>query len=1004
MADFSSTSASRLNGESVLDKEKTVTGFGSDGSRGDRSDSSQTGLEKEPSVRADNGQGRLAGEIEDASIGSESESVALIAGGLNGQALAEFVGPLKPEYEAADQFDSPEDKTSLHKTISVTKIPETWPLVAELADRTRIVESAAGPDENSCPITVGFFPARPIREADIQIIQSSSTPLKAEPVVPDATIIVGEKKVPAKKPGRKQKEIQPEARLIKAAPLGDPLIPPRRPIVSISAESTFLAHPLPVVEQWSHDNIEEEWSQGDDVFYEGELSGLDELSQEREFRADSEVESDTYQEEAAESDDEPQAVVLPVIPEPTPSLNMAKSLKAACFSPDLFKIPNLPSFLGHEVVLKPQGGEGIGAVITWGGKDHLPARQALMFAKKHDLPVWRIDDGFLRSLDIASRSPAPMSLVVDGTGIYYDANRPSDLENLLSSNGWETPELLAAAEKALRIIKTEGLSKFNHAPQVPADLLNGRQGRRRILILDQVKGDLSVSLGLAGPETFQAMLKAARYEHPGDNLFIKRHPEVIAGRKSGYFDLRQQTGLTVVDNYDPLSLIQEVDEVYTVSSLMGLEALFLGKTVHCFGLPFYAGWGLTVDRLALPRRNIERTLPELFAAAYILYPRYVNPITGRPAKIFEILRLLTDQRRHNNATRGFWALSGLPFWKRDEARAFFNSKTGPVRFGLNTKHAATLAKRHGGQLALWADSSEPGPLSLADPPSIIRVADGFLRSVGLRGSLTPPHSLILDPDGFYYDPARPSRLEKILAEFDFNENQELVARAAELIKAIVANNLSKYNRIGSRHLNFKVPQGRRIVLVPGQAESSQSLKLGSPKICTNADLLAEVRGKCPEAFIIYKPHPEVEKGERLGHVPKEIAARFADQVASEVDLAALWPHVEEVHTMTSLVGFEALIRGVETHTYGGPFYAGWQLTDDALEFPRRGRRLTVNELAAGALILYPTYYDWRTGLFCGPEEIVHALTQDELAPNIKVKLLRGLSSVWQRLFTKKTAD
>ena len=36
--------------------------------------------------------------------------------------------------------------------------------------------------------------------------------------------------------------------------------------------------------------------------------------------------------------------------------------------------------------------------------------------------------------------------------------------------------------------------------------------------------------------------------------------------------------------------------------------------------------------------------------------------------------------------------------------------------------------------------------------------------------------------------------------------------------------------------------------------------------------------------------------------------------------------VDEVHTLTSLTGFEALLRGIEVHAYGGPFYAGWGLT------------------------------------------------------------------------------
>lgn len=85
--------------------------------------------------------------------------------------------------------------------------------------------------------------------------------------------------------------------------------------------------------------------------------------------------------------------------------------------------------------------------------------------------------------------------------------------------------------------------------------------------------------------------------------------------------------------------------------------------------------------------------------------------------------------------------------------------------------------------------------------------------------------------------------------------------------------------------------------------------------------------------------------------------------------------VDEVHTLTSLTGFEALLRGIEVHAYGGPFYAGWGLTNDRIDFPRRKAGLSLEELIAGTLILYPSYYDWQTKGFCTPEDICYRLTQ-----------------------------
>ena len=75
-------------------------------------------------------------------------------------------------------------------------------------------------------------------------------------------------------------------------------------------------------------------------------------------------------------------------------------------------------------------------------------------------------------------------------------------------------------------------------------------------------------------------------------------------------------------------------------------------------------------------------------------------------------------------------------------------------------------------------------------------------------------------------------------------------------------------------------------------------------------------------------------------------------------------------------------------TYGGPFYAGWGLTQDRQAFPRRKAHLTLDELVAGALLLYPSYYDWQTGNFCRAEDVCCRLLQPE-------GQMRG--RVWARL-------
>jgi len=95
--------------------------------------------------------------------------------------------------------------------------------------------------------------------------------------------------------------------------------------------------------------------------------------------------------------------------------------------------------------------------------------------------------------------------------------------------------------------------------------------------------------------------------------------------------------------------------------------------------------------------------------------------------------------------------------------------------------------------------------------------------------------------------------------------------------------------------------------------------------------------------------------------------------------------VDEVHTLTSLSGFEALMRGIPVHTYGGPFYAGWGLTTDRAGFPGRTRRLSVEGLGGGAPILYAAYHDWVTGHTCTPEAVIHRLINPALPARLRFR-------------------
>ncbi|VWB14976.1 capsule polysaccharide export protein [Burkholderia metallica] len=264
---------------------------------------------------------------------------------------------------------------------------------------------------------------------------------------------------------------------------------------------------------------------------------------------------------------------------------------------------------------------------------------------------------------------------------------------------------------------------------------------------------------------------------------------------------------------------------------------------------------------------------------------------------------------------------------------------------------------------------------------IIRIEDGFLHSTGLGSDMIAPRSQVIDRQGLYFDASRPNDLTAILNNTRFDSAE--LARASMLRSLIAELGLTKYN-LGRRAPAWQVPRDKRVVLVPGQVADDASIRLGTRAINTAEMLLEEVRRIRPDAFVVYKPHPDVLSGNRNGLID---AARFADVVDADADLISLIERADEVHTLSSLSGFEALLRGKAVFTYGLPFYAGWGLTHDALApVPWRERKLSLDMLTAGALLRYPLYWDWRLHRFTTPEAVCRQIANAACRP---LKQVRG---------------
>ena len=646
--------------------------------------------------------------------------------------------------------------------------------------------------------------------------------------------------------------------------------------------------------------------------------------------------------------------------------------RVAIFSRGMARIPHLASLLGAEDVLVspgPRDARRVDAVVGWGQKGSAAAARA--YARRHSLPYWRAEDGFLRSVDLGASGAPPLSIVLDDLGIYYDARMPSRLEALLAGDERLGNAALLRRSRALidRIV-SEGLSKYNHSP--PGAPALEPSSRRRVLVVDQTRGDLAIRFGRSSAATFSEMLAAALREHPDAEIVVKTHPDVVAGAKGGYLEGAAGPRVRVLAaDLNPIRLVQAVDHVYVATSQLGFEALLAGVPVTCFGAPFYAGWGLTDDRQALPRRTRRLSLEELFAGAYILYARYVDPETGKPAEIENVVDHLALQRRAFRENRGRLMCFGFQLWKRGYIRRYLRCPGNDVRFARSAAHAERLGYDSSWRAVFWGQRASPAAVELTRRLGIDpwRMEDGFIRSVGLGSDLAPPASLVVDTRGIYYDPTRASDIEEMLEKGSFGPAE--LCRAAALRATLLATRLSKYNIGSARPL--EVPAGRRVVFVPGQVEDDASLALGCRSIRNNTELLAAVRERCPDAYILFRPHPDVVSGNRRGALPAGAAARLCDHVETSATLADCLDVAAEVHTLTSTVGFEALLRGLRVVVYGQPFYSGWGLTDDLHPHPRRTRSLSVDELVAATLLRYPRYRSARSGAFSTPEAVVAEL-------------------------------
>ncbi len=621
--------------------------------------------------------------------------------------------------------------------------------------------------------------------------------------------------------------------------------------------------------------------------------------------------------------------------------------------------------------------------VGWGYRPS--GRAAVQASRRTGGRLLILEDSFVRSLRTGNGG-AVYGIIADSTGIHYDASGNSDLVTALDtgkSSGWMRGEGGNPAQLMARF-REIGASKYNWFPgEYRDEPLPHKEG---ILVVDQSRGDAAIRHGGLVVRDFDRMLRDALDQSAGAPVYVRAHPDHLFRKKHSCFspDLLSDSRVRLLSpDLSPAQCFSFCPTVMVGSSLMGMEALIHGKKVITYGRPFFAGRGLTEDRGdVVPRDPVSLT--ELFDAAYLRYGHYFDPDTREPCGLGEILDHLALQKECFLWNRGKSVTVGFSPWKRKIVTSYLRSPAGEVTQTNELSDAPPDAR-----LFVWGRKAE------IDRPNAVRVEDGFIRSKGLGASFNFPYSWVLDSRGIYFDPGAPSDLEELL-NHGFSDPD--LAEARELIEILREKRLTKYNLTGDGvSLDKRVTLGRKIILVPGQVEADASIAFGSPVVRSNIELLHRVREAEPDAFLLFKAHPDLVAGARHGNVLPSGFAEACDLAVTEGNVLDWLDLCDEVHTMTSTVGFEALIRNKPVVTYGLPFYAAWGLTTDRLECPRRQRKLTLDELVCGALMKYPRYLNPATGEFTTALKVTRLLTSGDVAGDKRALHLRTVSllkKVW----------
>lgn len=349
-----------------------------------------------------------------------------------------------------------------------------------------------------------------------------------------------------------------------------------------------------------------------------------------------------------------------------------------------------------------------------------------------------------------------------------------------------------------------------------------------------------------------------------------------------------------------------------------------------------------------------------------------HPLEQQPTTVAKWLELAERQYQiyFENGAETTHFVYGITLWKRGVVKDYLFSPGSKVRY-LRWRSEKMPELSHRTRLVAWGQKRP----RFADHCHMATMEDGFIRSIGLGSDYNLPRSLVIDRKGIYYNYQSESDLFRLLRETRITDTQR--SQAQWVREQLVNQGLSKYNAVASHQSAERYVSGnKKNILVIGQVDDDASIACSTDAVRSCQELIIAARLSSPDAHLIYRPHPDVVAGNRASPIDPKVLEKNVDVVVTEVSTVSLLSVVQEVHTMTSTVGFEALLRKLPVYCYGMPFYAGWGLTMDALRCESRARALDLDTLTYVTLLKYPRYIDLESGLFIEAKDLITQLTRE----------------------------